>query len=50
MVPIGVGAGKVVVLGKFVVNMFLEPQYTFLHWGVGQPELQIFSGINVQIF
>jgi hypothetical protein len=47
-VPIGLGIGKVLKVGGTVFNIFIEPQYTFLHQGVGQPELQIFSGLNVQ--
>ena len=47
-VPLGVGVGKVVVLERVVLNLFIEPQYTVLHEGVGQPLFQIFSGINFQ--
>jgi hypothetical protein len=28
--------------------MFVEPQFTFLHDGAGQPEFQIFAGLNLQ--
>jgi|GEM_PF-2310536 len=47
-VPIGIGAGKVFMLGKVVTNLFLEPQYVILSQGIGQPVFQIFSGINTQ--
>lgn len=47
-VPLGVGVGQVLKAGKVVCNLFLEPQYTFLHEGTGQPALQLFSGINFQ--
>lgn len=47
-VPIGIGVGKVGRVGSSVVNFFLEPQFTFLSHGPGQPLLQIFSGINTQ--
>jgi len=47
--PIGLGIGKVVVTERKVYNLFIEPQFTFLHRGVGQPEVQIFAGINVQL-
>jgi len=47
-VPIGFGIGKVVKSGNTVFNMFIEPQFTILHDGIGQPELQIFAGLNLQ--
>ncbi|NIG56638.1 hypothetical protein [Chitinophaga sp. Cy-1792] len=47
-VPIGVGLGKVVKAGKAVFNIFLEPQFTIVHYGAGQPALQLFAGINCQ--
>jgi hypothetical protein len=43
-----VGFGKVALVGSTVLNLFVEPQYTFLSHGVGQPLFQIFSGINTQ--
>jgi hypothetical protein len=47
-VPIGVGAGHVMKAGKVVFNLFLEPQFTVLHEGAGQPAVQLFGGINCQ--
>ena len=47
-VPVGFGIGKVVKSGNTVFNMFIEPQFTILHDGIGQPELQIFAGLNLQ--
>ena len=47
-IPIGFGIGKVIKSGKTVFNVFIEPQFTILHSGVGQPELQIFTGLNMQ--
>jgi hypothetical protein len=51
-VPFGVGAGKVVKLsnGKIAVNFYLEPQFTVLHGGTGQPATQLLGGLNVQFF
>ena len=34
--------------GSTVFNIFIESQFTILHNGVGQPELQIFIGLNMQ--
>jgi len=47
-VPLGFGIGKVVKSGRTVFNMFVEPQFTVLHDGAGQPELQIFAALNLQ--
>ena len=47
-VPLGFGIGKVVKPGQTVFNIFIEPQFTVLHDGIGQPELQIFAGLNMQ--
>lgn len=47
-VPVGLGIGKVVPTRKAVFNLFVEPQYTILSRGAGQPELQIFIGVNTQ--
>jgi hypothetical protein len=47
-VPLGIRLGKVVKAGRTVFNMFIEPQFTVLHEGVGQPEFQIFTALNMQ--
>ena len=48
VIPIGFGAGKVMAVGTTVFNMFLEPQLTVLHKGVGQPKVQFFFGLHMQ--
>ena len=47
-VPFGMGIGKVLKTEKLVFNIFAEPQFTVLHYGVGQPKLQLFFGLNTQ--
>jgi hypothetical protein len=47
-VPVGLGLGKVVPTSGAVFNVFVEPQFTILSRGAGQPELQIFVGFNTQ--
>ncbi len=47
-VPFGLGFGKVVPTEKVVFNFFIEPQFTILSKGAGQPEFQLFTGINMQ--
>ena len=48
VVPIGFGLGQVIKSGKIVYNIFLEPQFSILHQGTGQPKVQLFAGINLQ--
>lgn len=47
-VPVGAGLGRVVKIGKVVLNFFAEPQFTVLQDGNGQPEFQLFFGFNTQ--
>ena len=47
-IPMGIGAGKVWLRGGTTINAFVEPQLTVAHDGVGQPKIQIFSGVNLQ--
>ena len=47
-IPLGLGIGKVVKAGGTIFNLFIEPQYSVLARGMGQPRLQIFAGINTQ--
>ena len=48
VIPFGLGIGKVLKSEKIVFNIFLEPQYTLFHRGVGQPSLQFLVGLNMQ--
>lgn len=47
-VPVGLGFGKVVPAGNTVLNFFVEPQFTVLSKGAGQPEFQLFMAVNMQ--
>lgn len=47
-VPVGLGIGQVVPTPGAVFNVFIEPQYSILSRGKGQPELQVFIGFNTQ--
>lgn len=47
-VPFGLGIGHVAKVGGVVVNAFVEPQYTLLSHGSGQPLFQVFSAVNFQ--
>jgi hypothetical protein len=47
--PLGAGLGHVRVLGSgTTVNLFLEPQWTLAHKGAGQPQFQLYAGVNLQ--
>lgn len=47
-VPLGLGIGQVIPVGKTVLNLFVEPQYSIADKGPGWPEWQIFAGLNFQ--
>jgi hypothetical protein len=47
-VPVGLGVGKVIPTEKIVFNFIFEPQFTILSKGPGQPEFQLFMGLNMQ--
>ena len=47
-IPVGFGLGKVIVAGNALISMGIEPQFTFLHRGAGQPEFQLYAGLSLQ--
>jgi hypothetical protein len=47
-VPVALGFGKVIPTERVVFNVFIEPQFTVLSKGSGQPEFQLFMGFNMQ--
>ncbi len=47
-VPLGLGIGKVIKAGNLIFNIFMEPQYSALAEGMGQPKFQTFIGFNTQ--
>jgi hypothetical protein len=47
-VPVGLGYGRVIPTERVVFNVFVEPQFTILDKGPGQPEFQLFVGFNMQ--
>lgn len=49
VLPVGLGLGRVVQLNDGnVLNMYLEPQYSAVQSGLGQPGFQVFAGFNIQ--
>lgn len=49
-IPFGFGIGKVVKNGKTAFNIFIEPQWTILHEGAGQPKFQLYAALNMQFY
>jgi hypothetical protein len=47
-IPVGLGAGKVMQMGKVTVNAFVEPQYTVYKYGEQVPHWQVYAGLNLQ--
>lgn len=47
-VPLGLGMGKVVKIEGVVFNFFIEPQPSILSSGTGEPNFQVFGGLNMQ--
>lgn len=47
-IPVGLGLGKVTKTERAVVNAFVEPQYSVVTHGDGQPEWGVFAGLNFQ--
>ena len=49
VLPVGFGLGRVKLLDNGnVLNMYLEPQYSVVQSGIGQPVFQVFAGFNIQ--
>jgi len=47
-VPLALGIGQVVKVGGTIFNIFIEPQYSVLVKGQGQPNFQIYTAVNIQ--
>lgn len=50
VIPLSLGVGKVIKVGKTVYNFFLEPQLSVSHKGIGQPTIQIYAALNLQFY
>lgn len=48
-VPLGLGIGQVIKHEKTVYNLFIEPQFSVASRGPGQPDWQIYMGLNLQL-
>lgn len=50
VMPLSLGAGKVIKSGKIVYNVFVEPQFSVSTKGDAQRTTQIFAGLNMQFY
>lgn len=48
LVPVGLGMGKVLKIGKVLCNFFAEPQFAVWNKAYGLPKTQLFIGVNTQ--
>ena len=48
LIPFSIGFGKVMELGKTIVNVTFEPQFSVYHKGEQQPTTQLFLGLTLQ--
>lgn len=48
LIPFSIGIGKVVKIGKTIVNVTAEPQFTVFHSGEPVPTFQFFTGLTLQ--
>jgi len=48
LIPFSIGVGKVMKLGKTIVNVTAEPQFTVFHSGGPTPAVQLFVGLTLQ--
>ncbi|RLD27669.1 MAG: hypothetical protein DRI70_04295, partial [Bacteroidetes bacterium] len=47
-VPMGFGIGQIFKIKNIVFNFFVEPQFSILVKGAGQPVFQIYTALNMQ--
>lgn len=48
-IPVGLGAGRAMVIGKHIINSFIEPQWTVAHRGDYQPEFTLYAGVSIML-
>jgi hypothetical protein len=48
LIPFSIGIGKVLQVGRTIVNVTMEPQFTVFHKGEQQPAVQLFFGLTLQ--
>ncbi|BAT42828.1 hypothetical protein PS042_16795 [Escherichia albertii] len=48
-IPAGLGIGRAMPIGNYIVNSFIEPQWTVAHSGDYQPQFTIYAGISIML-
>ncbi|POP42880.1 hypothetical protein CHU32_10940 [Superficieibacter electus] len=48
-IPAGLGVGRAMVVGKHIINGFIEPQWTVAHHGDYQPEFTLYAGVSIML-
>ncbi|UGS41412.1 hypothetical protein [Pseudocitrobacter corydidari] len=48
-VPVGLGVGRAMPIGGYIVNSFVEPQWTVAHRGDYQPQFTLYAGFSVML-
>lgn len=48
-IPLGFGGGRAMVIGKHIINGFIEPQWTVAHRGDYQSEMTLYMGFSLMM-
>ncbi|HDC2658835.1 TPA: hypothetical protein O7142_001203 [Salmonella enterica] len=48
-IPLGFGGGRAMPVGNYIVNSFIEPQWTVAHRGNYQPEFTLYAGFSIML-
>ncbi|MDA8491524.1 hypothetical protein [Kluyvera sp. Awk 3] len=49
VIPLGLGGGRAILVGDYIVNSFIEPQWTVAHRGDYQPEFTLYAGFSIML-
>ena len=49
VIPLGLGGGRAMLVGNYIVNSFIEPQWTVAHRGDYQPEFTLYAGFSIML-
>ncbi|HBE6262477.1 TPA: hypothetical protein KMK45_004139 [Escherichia coli] len=48
-IPAGLGVGRAMPVGNYIVNSFVEPQWTVAHSGDYQPQFTVYAGFSIML-
>lgn len=49
VIPVGLGGGRAMLVGNYIINSFIEPQWTVAHRGDYQPEFTLYAGFSIML-